>query len=153
MSRRHDPSIGDPLRTTAERVAAWLDRLADNAERQAATNERFRSLHEACVADARNYRATARDIRRAIAEHDQLRAPPPPRRLCGAVDSDGIDDCGLDAGHAGRHYSMDPAGPIAITRRCLACRRRTRAISCVCVRCIAAGVDPIEARRAWMVSP
>ena len=48
------------------KVAEWLDRLADGAERSAKTSERFPSLHDANLADAKNYRATAADIRTVL---------------------------------------------------------------------------------------
>lgn len=67
--------------------------------------------------------------------------------LCGAVDSDGMDDCGLPKGHSGAHYSLDPAGPIRRRRRCLACERRTTALLCVCRKCRKSGVDPATARK------
>ena len=51
----------------AERVTAWLERLAQCAD-QNATDTRFPSLAEAQTADAKNYRATARDGLKAIAK-------------------------------------------------------------------------------------
>lgn len=51
----------DRLRTKLRKVAAWLDRLANAAERDA-EGTRFETIREACQADARNYRATLNDI-------------------------------------------------------------------------------------------
>lgn len=55
------------LRSALQRVISWLDRLADQSERQAKTY-RFASLAEACAADAKNYRATADTLRQALTE-------------------------------------------------------------------------------------
>lgn len=67
--------------------------------------------------------------------------------LCGAVDSDGLDECGLPRGHKGSHYSMDPSGRISTRRLCLACRTfYTTRLDCVCAGCIERGVDPAKAR-------
>lgn len=55
-----------------EKVAAWLDRLAYSSEQQA-TASRFVTLTDACTADAKNYRATAKDIRTAISEGEVTR--------------------------------------------------------------------------------
>lgn len=71
-----------------------------------------------------------------------------PDHVCGAVDADGMDDCGLIPRHRGRHYSLDPAGPFARARPCLACGKRTEALACVCAACRKAGVDPARAREA-----
>lgn len=49
------------LRAKLGKVANWLDRLATAAER-AAKDTRFASLAEAQAADAKNYRATIKDI-------------------------------------------------------------------------------------------
>jgi hypothetical protein len=48
-----------------DQVASWLERLAADSEQQA-KDTRFSSLAEACAADAKNYRATAKDIRAAL---------------------------------------------------------------------------------------
>ncbi len=48
------------------KVSEWLNRLADAAEKRASTCDRFTSLKEANLADAKNYRTTAKDIERVI---------------------------------------------------------------------------------------
>lgn len=53
------------LRAKLEKVAAWLDRLAEDSERRA-KDTRFESLSKASAADAKNYRATAADIRSVL---------------------------------------------------------------------------------------
>jgi len=55
------------LLAKCEKTIAWLDRLAAAAE-QAAKDDRFLSLQEARLADAKNYRATANDIRAVVAK-------------------------------------------------------------------------------------
>lgn len=55
-----------------EEVATWLERLAANSEEQAQTSARFPSLEAACKADAKNYRATAKNIREEIARIDAV---------------------------------------------------------------------------------
>lgn len=57
---RKDAEI-ERLRAKLGKVANWLDRLATAAER-AAKDTRFASLSEAQAADAKNYRATIKDI-------------------------------------------------------------------------------------------
>ena len=51
------------------KVRAWLVRLAEHAEKEAKT-ERFITLKDAYVSDAKNYRATIADIDIALAEAD-----------------------------------------------------------------------------------
>ena len=59
------PDLLDQL----EKVAEWLDRLEVAANRMAAeTKGRFESLHEANVADAKNWRDTSIKIKAAIAK-------------------------------------------------------------------------------------
>ena len=53
------------LRAACEKIVAWLDRLASKAESSAKTCS-YTSLKEAYVADAKNYRATAADVRKAV---------------------------------------------------------------------------------------
>lgn len=48
-----------------KQIVAWLNKLADAAEERC-KNNRFSTLVEANKADAKNYRATARDIETAI---------------------------------------------------------------------------------------
>lgn len=55
------------LLAKCEKIVAWLDRLAAKAEREA-KDCRFITLKEAYEADAKNYRATAADVRTAIAQ-------------------------------------------------------------------------------------
>lgn len=55
------------LLDTCLRVVAWLDRLAISADSQAQSTQ-FTTMKDACESDAKNYRATAADIRRAIAK-------------------------------------------------------------------------------------
>ena len=55
------------LRAKLEKVAAWLDRLAAQSDSEAALNTgRFDGLAEANRADARNWRASAADIRSVL---------------------------------------------------------------------------------------
>jgi hypothetical protein len=53
------------MRAKLEKVAAYCDRLAERAEANA-KDSRFISLAKANEADAKNWRATAMDIRTAI---------------------------------------------------------------------------------------
>lgn len=55
------------LLAVCERQVAWLEMLAERADKGAA-DRRFISLAEAHAADAKNYRATAKPIREAIAK-------------------------------------------------------------------------------------
>ena len=55
------------LLTKLDKVATWLEGLADKCEKAAAESP-FITIKEACKADARNYAATAKDIRAAIAQ-------------------------------------------------------------------------------------
>jgi len=54
------------LRGKLEKVIAWLNRLAERSEESIKTC-RFESLNEAYRADAKNYRATAKDLQAALA--------------------------------------------------------------------------------------
>ena len=56
------------LLAKCEKIVAWLDRLAADAEASAATNDRFDTLKVANIADAKNFRLTANDIRTVIAK-------------------------------------------------------------------------------------
>lgn len=49
------------------KVCKWLDGLAADAENQARTSN-FITLTEACEHDAKNYRATANDIRAVLSK-------------------------------------------------------------------------------------
>lgn len=48
-----------------QRVTKWLIRCAE-ADEERAKDTRFSTLSEACTADAKNYRATAKDLQGAI---------------------------------------------------------------------------------------
>lgn len=50
-----------------KKIAAWLHRLADAADKRC-INNRFETLVQANMADAKNYRITAADIERVIAK-------------------------------------------------------------------------------------
>lgn len=50
-----------------KKIVSWLDKLADQSE-ESAKDRRFVSLSDAHQADAKNYRATADDIRAVIAK-------------------------------------------------------------------------------------
>lgn len=54
------------MRAKLSKLAAWLDRLGCQSEKQAETSRNFSSLADACRADAKNYRATAADIRKVL---------------------------------------------------------------------------------------
>lgn len=58
------------LLAACEKIVAWLDKLVDQAESDASTSN-FETHAEACLADAANYRATANDVRVAIAKATQ----------------------------------------------------------------------------------
>lgn len=60
-------ALNAELVAKCEKVITWLDRLAATAE-QAAKDDRFPSLQEARLADAKNYRAVANDIRAVVAK-------------------------------------------------------------------------------------
>jgi len=56
-----------------QKVVKWLEMLATNAEKRA-EDKRFLSLSEANAADAKNWRATAKDINEILAkavQHDE----------------------------------------------------------------------------------
>jgi len=53
------------LLAACEKIVAWLDRLTADAERDKAS--RFVTIARAATADAANFRATAADVRKAIA--------------------------------------------------------------------------------------
>jgi len=55
----------DALVAVCERVVACLDRLAEHDEEQA-KNTRFETLRDSCRDAAKNYRATAADVRKAL---------------------------------------------------------------------------------------
>jgi hypothetical protein len=54
------------LETAINKVCKWLDSLAADAEKQARTCDRFPSLKAACEHDAKNFRATAADLRKHL---------------------------------------------------------------------------------------
>ena len=56
------PAMAEKL----DKVATWLERLAESAEQAAINHREFQSLAEAERADAKNYRATAKDVRRVL---------------------------------------------------------------------------------------
>jgi len=53
-----------------KRVTAWLDSIADDAEKQA-KDSRFITLKEACEKDAKNFSATSNDLKKALAKADK----------------------------------------------------------------------------------
>lgn len=53
------------LRGALQKVILWLERLAASSEQQA-KDTRFVTLAEANAADAKNYRATADNLRQAL---------------------------------------------------------------------------------------
>lgn len=55
----------EAMQAALTKVADWLDSLAADSERQA-KDSRFITLAEACAADARNFKATAKSCRRAL---------------------------------------------------------------------------------------
>lgn len=57
----------DALLGVCKRIGAWLNRLAEQSDRRARETT-FVTLQEANVADAKNYRATAADVQKAIAQ-------------------------------------------------------------------------------------
>lgn len=57
------------LRTALSKVITWVDGLAAQSSAQEKQNRgRFDSLADACAADAKNYRATARNLRSVLNE-------------------------------------------------------------------------------------
>ena len=55
------------LRAKLEKVAKWLDKNADRCEQAALRyQDDFPSLADASTADAKNYQATARDVRSVL---------------------------------------------------------------------------------------
>jgi hypothetical protein len=63
--------VNQELLQKCEKVANWLSRLASAAEERA-KDTRFIALSEANAADAKNYRATEKDIRDSIAKARKL---------------------------------------------------------------------------------
>lgn len=58
------------MRAALEKTIAWLGKLAEQSEQQERQNRgRFNSLADACAADAKNYRATANGLRKALGVH------------------------------------------------------------------------------------
>ena len=69
-------------------------------------------------------------------------------RVCGFLDSDGVDYCGRRLGHTKEHWSADPAGLIRTRRPCLVCRKATTAHLCICPACggpvrLGSNLDPL----------
>lgn len=67
----HGEECGGPvmeeLVEKINKVAAWLDGLAKQADREEQQNRgRFDHLADACRADAKNYRSTAADMRKPL---------------------------------------------------------------------------------------
>lgn len=60
------------LRYKLERVIAWLERQASHDEAQAKSCH-FETLKKAYIADAKNYRRTAKDLREALAATEQFK--------------------------------------------------------------------------------
>ena len=66
-----NPDAVPDMRAKLEKVAAWLDRLtAHNKQRAAKTD--YITLKEACEADAKNFGATAKDIRATLAKAKEI---------------------------------------------------------------------------------
>lgn len=68
--------------TKMEKICAWIDRLASNAEQLAKNSDRFPAFADANRADARNYRRTASDIRSLLGQiggRVSRRSPQDPR--------------------------------------------------------------------------
>jgi len=61
-------AVAPLLLAKCEKIVAWLDRNAAKEEQAAAKEHQFISLKDARLADAKNYRATAADIRAVIAK-------------------------------------------------------------------------------------
>lgn len=61
-------SAAPELLAKCEKIVAWLDRNAAVSEQESEKENRFLSLKDARLADAKNYRATADDIRTVIAK-------------------------------------------------------------------------------------
>lgn len=62
----NDNTEEERLREVITRVVKWVEMLADASEIRA-KDTRFITLSEANAADARNYRATANDLKRELA--------------------------------------------------------------------------------------
>lgn len=60
-------AIAPELLEKCKKIVCWLDKLAARSE-EAAKDRRFITLSEANQADAKNYRATADDIRAVISK-------------------------------------------------------------------------------------
>lgn len=60
-------AIAPKLLEKCKKIVCWLDKLAARSE-EAAKDRRFITLSEAHQADAKNYRATADDIRAVISK-------------------------------------------------------------------------------------
>jgi hypothetical protein len=58
--------VNKKLVAKLKQAAAWLNRLADLREKESKNYENFKSLQNDCLADAKNYRATAKDIEATI---------------------------------------------------------------------------------------
>ena len=67
MAERDIEAENKKLRRALDRVTTWLDRLAIEAEKRA-RDTRFQTLADANAKDAKNYRATAADLRSAMVE-------------------------------------------------------------------------------------
>lgn len=63
----HLIAMAPALLAKCKNIVAWLRRLEDQSRRQA-RDTRFETMREACEADAKNYKATADDIEKTIAQ-------------------------------------------------------------------------------------
>ena len=75
MSPQTSPSTAtatpeiEEMRAYCEKITAWLEKAANNAEKQAKGCDRFPGLQKSLMADAKNYRAMATDGKKAIAAY------------------------------------------------------------------------------------
>ena len=60
----------DRLATALREVIRWLDMIAEKSEQQARYTT-FETLRDAWIADAKNYRATAKDLRATLQAKDR----------------------------------------------------------------------------------
>jgi hypothetical protein len=56
------------MRTKLDKIATWLEGNAARREQHAKECARFQSIADEYLAEARNYRATAKDIRKLLDE-------------------------------------------------------------------------------------
>ncbi len=58
---------------TLDKIGAWLTRLAEAPDKQAAQNTDFETLRDACTADAKNFRATANSVSDAMFAYEEAK--------------------------------------------------------------------------------